>query len=523
MENQTSEYTICLDPITGAEIGRSPLDRPEDVPGLVHSARTAQVAWAAQPVRLRARHMRRVRDLLVDRADDIAAVIAADCGKSRIDAMGTELLPSSMAADYYSRRAARFLRERRPRPSSILLANKRTRILRRPHGVVGIISPWNYPFAIPFSEVVMALLAGNAVVLKVASETQATGRELERCFTEAGLPHGIFRHINLPGRVAGSALLDAGIDKLFFTGSIPVGRILMRKAAETLTPLVLELGGNDAMLVCPDADLERAASGAVWAGMQNCGQSCGGVERIYVHEAVSERFLALLKEKVETLRIGSDENFGSDIGALTTERQADAVREQVEDALSRGATVFARAEAPVAGGSFLPALVLTGVDHTMAVMREETFGPVLGVMTVRNMDEAVALANDTNYGLSASVWSRDRWYARGLAHRIEAGAVLVNDHLMNHGMPEAPWGGCKQSGFGRTHGREGFDEMTWPQVLVDDLLPQIRRDLWWFPYGKDLYHGLAGALRLLFSRSPTARLSGLRRLLRIVSRCFTRG
>ena len=279
--------------------------------------------------------MLRVRDYVVEHADELSQVISRDNGKTRVDAISTEVLPAAVAANYYAKQAKRFLRTRSLAPASLVMVNKRSRVRQVPWGVVAIISPWNYPFGIPFSEVVMALLAGNAVILKVATQTQLVGRALERCFQAAGLPGGVFSYVNLPGHLAGDALLEGGIDKMFFTGSVAVAKQLMAKAAETLTPLCLELGGNDAMLVCPDADLQRAAAGAVWGGLSNCGQSCAGVERIYVHADVYDAFLDLLSEKVVALRVGCDRDYDVDLGAMTTQAQAEKVRQHVQDALDR--------------------------------------------------------------------------------------------------------------------------------------------------------------------------------------------
>ena len=264
MERQA---TICIDPATGRQIGQSALDRLEDAHRSVQGARAAQGAWAALTVKERVKHLKPLSAYLAAHADELAATISRDNGKTRMDAMAAEVLPAAMAADYYCRKAKGFLKERRVMPGSLLMANKASKVLRVPYGVIGIISPWNYPFSIPFSEVVMALLAGNAVILKAASETQMVGRAIERCFNNLALPPGVFSYLNMPGSAAGKALLEAGVDKLFFTGSVPVGKTLMALAAETLTPLVLELGGNDPMLVCPDADLQRAVAGAVWAGL----------------------------------------------------------------------------------------------------------------------------------------------------------------------------------------------------------------------------------------------------------------
>lgn len=520
MEIREGKATPIVNPATGKVLGRSPLDDAQAVVEAVQRARAAQRRWAALSPRERGRRLRPVVGRLLREADGLAQAIHEDNGKTRVDALATEVFPALLALRYYIRKAPRFLAPSRPGPSTPLLAYKRSTVLRVPWGVVGIVSPWNYPFSIPFSEVVCALLAGNGVVLKTASETQLVGRRLFACFEAADLPEGLFAFVNLPGREAGPAFLAAGVDKLFFTGSTSVGKELMALAARSLTPLCLELGGNDPMLVCEDADLDRAATGAVWAGFQNCGQSCGGVERIYVHERVYEPFLERLAARVEALAVGPEP--GDQLGAMTTARQLQTVREHVEEALARGARVAARSPAPEGGsGFFHPAVVLTGVDHTMRVMREETFGPVVGVMKVRDMEEAVALANDSTYGLTASVWSRNRRRARALALRLQAGVVTVNDHLMSHGLPETPWGGFKESGLGRTHGAEGFAEMTQPQVLVDDLLSFLPRAPWWHPHDEARYGGLR-ALLFLLAGGPWEKVRALAPVLRLFTRCLKR-
>jgi len=514
-----SEQTICLNPATGEELGRVPLQGPEDVRTALEAARAAQPAWAAAPVRQRAAALRRVRDYMVAHADELAETIARDNGKTRVDAMVCEVLPATVAAGYYAKKAAKWLRDRKPGPALWLLGNKRARLVRHPWGVVGVISPWNYPFTIPFSEVVCALLAGNCVLLKVASETQMVAQALERCLGAAGLPPGVFTCLNLPGRQAGPALLEAGVDKLFFTGSVRVGKELAVQAAATLTPVNLELGGNDAMLVCPDADLARAAAGAAWGGLVNTGQTCGGVERIYVHQDVAAEFLARLKARVDALRVGYDTEFNMDLGAMTATRQVELVQAHIADALECGAEIHAQSACPE-GPHWLPATVLTKVDHAMRVMREESFGPVIAVMQVTEMDQAIALANDSDLGLTGSVWSRDRAKAQALARRIKAGVVMINDHLMSHGLAEAPWGGFKDSGLGRSHGQDGFNEMTQAQAVVDDLAAWAKQDLWWYPAGRDQYEGLRGMVRLLYGQGLGQRLGGMRALLRLLPRMF---
>lgn len=519
----SQEFTECTNPATREILGWSPLNTMEDVRLAVLNARAAQAKWAGFSVATRARAIRRVRGYLVEHVDELAETISRDNGKVRFDALATEILPAALAAGYYAGRARRLLRPKRLWPGHLLFANKSSQIHRVPWGVVAIISPWNYPFGIPFSEIVMALLAGNGVVLKVASQTQMVGRALERVFTAAGLPQGLFNYVNLPGRTAGDALLEAGVDKLFFTGSVAVGKELMGKAAKTLTPLCLELGGNDPMLVCPDADVERAAGGAVWGGFSNAGQSCAAVERIYIHADVYRPFLDKLAEKVRQLRIGPDSDYRVDVGAMTTASQMETVRRHIDDALQRGATLYAQADPPGDGrGNFLPVVVLADVDHSMAVMKEETFGPVVAVMKVDDMETAVRLANDSDLGLTASVWSRNRRRAMGLARRLQAGVVTINDHLMSHGLPETPWGGFKLSGIGRTHGRIGFDEMTQPQCIVGDLLGGLPRNLWWHPYSPELYEGIRGLLTGLYGKGIGTRLAGVRATLKIARRILTR-
>lgn len=517
----SAQQTEAVSPATGQVIGHSPLNTVDELEDIIAGARQAQSYWAGLDPRIRAGYLKSVRDYIVANADELAETISRDNGKTRIDALSTEVLPAAMAISYYMKMAPRFLKPKNVMPGNILLANKLARIHRVPFGVIGIISPWNYPFGIPFSEVVMGLLAGNAVILKTASETQMVGRRLEEAFVAAGLPHGVFSYVNLPGRVAGEAFLRGGVDKLFFTGSVPVGKKLMALAAESLTPVSLELGGNDAMLVCPDADLERASAGAVWAGLSNCGQSCGGVERVYVHRAVYGHFMELLKKRVEALRIGQDLNHDVELGAMTTERQMEVVRRHLDDALSKGAEVFAQALPPEgAAGNFMPATVLSEVTHDMDVMCEETFGPILGIMKVANMEEAVALANDSQLGLTGSVWSKSHGEARRLARRIKAGAITINDHLMSHGLAETPWGGFKESGIGRTHGKLGFDEMTEPQAIVDDIMPGLRKNMWWHPHGPGVYAGLKGIIDFLYGKGLEARFLGAKNLLKLFPRSF---
>jgi len=492
-----------------------------DVTDVFRRARAAQPGWAALPYADRSRALARVRDAVVAQADGLARIISTDNGKTLVDALATEVVPAVLGLDYYRRTARRLTRPRRVKGGHWLLSNKRSRLHAVPYGVIGIISPWNYPFSIPFGEVVMALLTGNAVVLKVASDTLEVGRAIGRLFAGAGLPDGLFTYVELPGAQAGPAFLAAGCDKLFFTGSTEVGRTLAALAAPTLTPLVLELGGNDAAYVRSDADLDRAAAGILWSGFSNAGQSCGGAQRILVHRSVYEPFLEALGRRVRALRVGPGTSFDNDMGALTSAKQKKTVEDQVAACVAAGATIWAQSEVPPEG-RFLPATVLTDLTPDMPILADEVFGPVVGVVPFDTDDEAVALANASPLGLTSSVWSRDHRAARALALRIHAGAVMVNDHLMSHGLAETPWGGFGDSGLGRTHGEAGLAEMVRVQVVVDDILPGATKNLWWHPYSESVYRGLGAMLQVLYGPGWWKRLVALPRLARFALRYWQR-
>ena len=521
-EKKPEPQTVSINPATGEVIGRHPEDHPDELKPLVAKARAAQKAWAAAGFRERAKHVLAVRDAIVARADRIAEIISRDNGKTRIDALSTEVLPAAMAATYYAKKAGKILKTKKIGPGNILFVNKKSRLERVPFGVIGIISPWNYPFAIPFHEIAMALMAGNAVLLKVATHTQQVAILIREIVAAGNLPDGLFHMVNIPGNLAGPAFIDAGVDKIFFTGSVAVGKKLMAEAAPRLLPLSLELGGNDPMIVCKDANLRRAAAGAAWAGFSNAGQSCGGVERIYVEKDVYDEFIALLGIITESLTYGADTDGTVEVGAITTKAQLRTIREHLDDALAKGAknTHFSKKLKGNDGGFFFPPTVLENVDDSMMTMRLETFGPIVAVARVDSIDEAIAKANDSHLGLTASVWTRNRRKARRIASRLEAGTVSINDHLMSHGLAETPWGGFKESGLGRTHGAIGLEEMTQTRVVVDDYLPFVQKNMWWYPHDRSIYAGLKGGLQFLYGKKLGQRLRGLRTLLPVFMRTF---
>ncbi len=510
-----------VEPATGKRLAALKVDGAAAVQAAVRAARKAQEAWAAAPIRERQARVRAMGKELVSRVDELAEVVSRSTGKTRMDALATDVFPGALMASYYARIAPRVLAPRRLGRSSILFFNKVSTLTRVPFGVIGIISPYNYPLGIPLHEVIPGLLAGNAVILKVATQVQPVGDAIASLVKAAGFPPGLFTLVHLPGRAAGDAFLEAGVDKLFFTGSTEAGRELMAKAGRKLVPVVMELGGADAMVVLDDANMHRAAAGALWAGMSNAGQSCAGVQRVFVTAGAWDRFRARLAEQAAKLRVGPDVDFGVDVGSLVSAQEKQRVQAALRDAVRKGARVLAQSGPST--GLFLPVTILENTDHSMTAMCEEVFGPVIALEKVRDAEEAVRRANDSPYGLSASVWSSNRRRARQVAARLRAGSVTINDHLMSHGMAETPWGGFGESGIGRSHGELGFDEMTQPRVIVDDLLHRAPRNMWWYPHNQAVYEGLKGAIVALHGRGLARRLSGVGRLVGTFMRTFTRG
>jgi succinate-semialdehyde dehydrogenase/glutarate-semialdehyde dehydrogenase len=419
---------------------------------------------------------------------------------------------------FFARRTEKLLRPERLNIGQYGLMGRSSKIIYRPLGVIAIISPWNFPWAIPLGEVVMALMSGNAVVLKPSELTPLVGLKIGDVFRRAGLPTGLLEVVTGDGRT-GAALTEARVDKIMFTGSVTTGKRVAEAAARRLIPCVLELGGKDPMVVLDDANIQTAASAAVWGGFANSGQACASVERLYVHEKIAPQFIAEVVRQVRALKQDVGTREGTDIGSMSSERQLSIVEEHVSDALAHGARALTggRRRADLSGAFYEPT-VLADVTQQMTVMREETFGPVLPVMTFKTEEEAVRLANDSVFGLTASVWTKDVARGRRLAERIEAGTVTVNEVLYTHGIAQTPWGGMKQSGIGRTHGRLGLLEMVVPQHLHVNRITGFR-DLWWFGYTPEA----ARLFRDLARRFATGRVTQTSLLLpQMIRRLFER-
>ena len=484
---------VCVNPATGEENGRVPLMNASEVAAAVSRARRAQGAWARLSFRARAEYVLRAREIVLARVDEIAALISRETGKPAAEATSMEVVPTLDLMHYFARNTAAMLNRQKIDIGQYQLMGRSSYIVYKPLGVVGIISPWNFPWATPLDEVVMALMAGNAVVLKPSELTPLCAVKIGEVLREARFPEGLVEIVTGDGST-GAALVEAGVDKIMFTGSVATGKRVAEAAARHLTPVVLELGGKDPMVVLDDANLPNAARAAVWGGFCNSGQACASIERCYVHESVAQEFTKLVVEETRKLRVGPPTSDEIDVGAMTNERQLRIVEDHIQDAVEQGARVETGGHrVKNTDGWFHEPTVVTNVDHSMELMRDETFGPVLPIMTFKSDDEAVRLANDSIYGLTASVFTSDIARGRRLAEQIDAGTVMINEVVYTHAIAQTPWGGVKQSGYGRTHGRLGLLELVTPQHIHVNRVPWLP-DVWWFRYtteAANLFRGFA--------------------------------
>ena len=494
-------------PATGELLRELSCASDADVYAAVERARSAQPAWHQLGIRHRIAILGEFQQRLLARKTETAALISRESGKPIAEALTTEILVVLDTARFLIANAYRLLRDQPVPHGNLATKMKRGRLVRDPHGVIGIISPWNYPFSIPATETLAALVAGNAVLLKPSELTPMVALELASLLHQAGVPKDIFQVI-LGDGATGAALIQSPIHKLVFTGSVVTGKRIAAAAAERLLPLILELGGKDPMLVLDDADVDVASSAAVWGAFVNAGQTCLSVERCYVHRSLHDNFVAACVEKTQQLKVGPGDDPATDVGPLIHQLQLKTVEDHLADAQARGALVLTGgSRLPQLGANFFMPTVISGVTHDMRLMREETFGPLLPIAPFDTDDQAVALANDSNYGLAASIWTRDKARGERLARRIQVGTVMINDAISCFGISEAPHGGVKSSGLGRTHGRFGLEEMVSIKYLDFDVIPGMKK-VWWYGYGLRFRHQMEGFLDLQFARSLRTRLRG---------------
>ncbi|HXV37286.1 MAG TPA: aldehyde dehydrogenase family protein [Myxococcota bacterium] len=489
------------DPANGGDLGEIEVQNAHDVAAALEAARKAQPAWGARPVAERARYLTRAVRALLERQDAFIEVMLRESGKPRSEVLMMEIFSACDEMTYYAKHAGALLRAEKRPLHGFMRFLKKLRIEYRPLGVVGVISPWNGPFILSLSPTIQALLAGNAVLLKPSEVTPRSGALVGELLESVGLPDGLLAVLTGDAET-GAALVESGVDKICFTGSVETGRSVAQACARRLIPCTLELGGKDPMIVCEDANLDSAAGGAVVGAFLNSGHVCCSTERVYVVDAVADEFTRKVLERVSRLRQGSSGEF--DIGAIFWDEQLGIIERHVADALAKGATLLAGGRRnPELDGLFFEPTVLADVSHDMLVMREETFGPVLPIMRVADLDEAVRLANQSEYGLGANVWTQDPHTGLELARRIESGSVCINDMAVTFGVLEAPFGGLKNSGVGQVHGATALRGFAHAKPIVIDRFGG-RATASLYPYSFKNEARMQRLIRLLYG-SPLGR------------------
>ncbi|WP_320669201.1 succinic semialdehyde dehydrogenase [Patulibacter defluvii] len=488
-----------VNPATGEVIAHVPDSGPDEVRRAAERGRAVQPAWAALGFAGRARVLRRAQKWIVDNKDEFIRTIVSETGKAWEDAQVAEVSYGAAAFGFWADNAEKYLADEKVKTVAPLLKGKKLIVRHAPIGLVGVIGPWNYPFTNSVGDAIPALAAGNSVILKPSEETPLTSIMMERALRECGMPEGVFQTITGRG-ATGAALIDV-VDMIMFTGSTRTGKLVAKTAAERLIPCSLELGGKDPFVVLADADVERAANHAVFYAMFNGGQTCVSVERVYVEAPIYDEFVAKVVEKAKALRQGVPNGPGSiEVGSLTFPPQLETVRTHVDDARAKGAQVPVGGNPdPNAKGLFYPPTVLTGVDHTMEAMTEETFGPTLPIMKVADVEEAIEKANDSPYGLMATVFTKDLEKGEQVARRLEAGMVHVNDALMGYTALELPMGGWKTSGIGSRHGAGGIRKYTKTQSIVISRF-NLKKDPHEYPYTGRNYKLVGRIVKFFYGR-----------------------
>jgi acyl-CoA reductase-like NAD-dependent aldehyde dehydrogenase len=485
-------------PATGEIIGHVPDMGGAEVKHMVDIARAAQPAWAEMGFEARAKIFYRARKWLVDNRERVARTIVEETGKTYEDALLAEVLFIADSLGYWAKSAPKHLKDEKVRSHSPFMLGRKLLVRYQPRGVIGVIGPWNYPLTNCFGDGLPALAAGNAVIFKPSEVTPFSTMLMQECMREAGLPDGLMQVAT--GRGGTGAALIEHVDYVMFTGSVSTGRKVAVEAGKTLTPHSLELGGKDPMIVLRDADLERAANGAVYWGMANGGQICQAVERVYVEEPVYDEFVNKVVEKTRVLRQGVPGTPGEvEIGAVTFEPQIEVIEDHVQDAVEKGAKVLVGGKRGPGPGRFWEPTVVVDVNHDMKLMQDETFGPILPVMKVHDETEALRLANDSRYGLNSSVWTKDLAKGERLASQLQAGSTCVNDAVTNYGAQELPFGGVKESGIGVRHSSAGIRKYCNAHAILVTRFA-MKRELYWFPFSKRTAKILERIIVLMYGR-----------------------
>ena len=507
-----TDTITSINPFDLSVIGEIKAARQKEIEEAIQQARRAYRTWKKLAYQERGEYLLRFRDVILKHLDEIVSLVTQETGKPISAVLPTEIFPALEALTYFAENAERLLTDEKIEYENRLLARKRGYTTYEPLGVIGIISPWNYPIAVPVPQIATALITGNTAILKPSELTCFVGLKLSEIAKESGLPEGVFTV--LPGdKLTGKLLSESDINKIIFTGKRNTGRLILRASAERILPVTLELGGKDPMIILSDANLSRAVKGAVYGAFINAGQSCCAVERVYVMWDIAESFIAGIIQQVNGLTMADPANPATEIGPLASEEVRNHVESHVADAIQKGAKVLTGGGRPDRlSGYFHQPTILTSVNHSMLVMQEETFGPVMPIMVVDSLAQAIELANDSQYGLSASVWASDANVALEVAHKLEAGTVIVNDVLFTFGAVECAWGGTKESGIGRTHAVQGLREVCNVKHISFDSGKRNTMPLW-YPYDEGYQEFMNLVLKSEYSHDLKTRFKSSSELL----------
>jgi len=490
---------ISINPSIEQEIARISAMNREEIDEVLSQAEESFRVWSSLSIRDRQDYISNLTDIILQEREEIAELIAQEQGKPATEALGAEIIATLSSLQFLAKNAEKYLKPRKAPNQMILFTSKKSYFHFVPYGVIAVISPWNFPFSVPVPQIAAALVAGNTVVHKPAPSSVLIGRKIDEIFRKAGLPQGVFNSLFIRDQDASYLTGHPKVKKIIFTGSTQVGKKVMASAATNLTPVILELGGKDAAVVARDANIARAAKGIVWGAFFGSGQVCASVERVYVESPVAEKFINACIEEARKLKIGDPLDKDTEIGPMSNRAQLESVQAQIEDALEKGAEIVLGGKQRQPGFFFEPT-ILTNVNHSMRIMTEETFGPILPIMVVDSVDEAIRLANSTPFGLSAFGWTQSRKTAKKLLNDLQAGIVVINDSTFSWGEPTAPWGGIKVSGIGKTRAQFGLQEMVQIKYTSYDK-SRNKTNLWWFPYNGSLLEIYHRAAELFFSRS----------------------
>ena len=506
---RSAESIDSINPATIEPIGRAGSGSQKDCMEAIQAAKQAYPSWKERPLQSKKDIFRKAKQILLERYLEISQLITEEKGSPLLESMVMEVISSLESLDYYVHNMDALLKPEKMKHNMVLFNHKKGIFQYCSLGPMLVISPWNFPFMIPFLDVVSGLTAGNTVVLRPSSTTPFCGLFIGEVFKEAGLPPGVLNIVPCPVKQAEEMITHPDIQLISFTGSTSTGKRIMELASRNLTHIHLELGGKDPMIVLKDADIQRAVSGAAWGAFVNCGQSCGSVERVYAEKSIASEFTQKVVELTKKLKIGNPLHEGIDIGPMTTLNQLETVEEHLQDARNKGAEIIYGGERiKELPGYFIRPSVLSRVDHSMKIMIEETFGPVLPIMSFSDLEEAAALANDSHYGLTASVWTKNRNKALKMADMISTGTVTINDHMSSYSEPGAVWGGIKQTGIGRSDGPIGFKELVYAKFISRDF-SKNKNLLWWYPYDKGFFEVIKKSFPLFYSSRRGKRVKTL--------------